>query len=359
MRNADVAARQTGRVAIPAFAWPALALVVAYSAFWCAYGQSGQSKKNPVAAPGTRTQPAPAAELTAIEARLTAIEQTLSRTSIDSRLTEIREAVDKLKPSSLFTIVLPSLIAALAGLAGVLIGSYGNERLQKVRLAQEAVLANAKAQQERDLSERQAKFEIGTAVIDWELKQLSLLYGPLRALLGQSFGLYREMNEVLLAHKDKFRLIPIPTATDPDRKEFQIQASPGNWTRFRTVIHISEVYGHGFGVDTYFDEIVSIGAQMVKIIQQHAGYARAQEKDLMGVFAKYLAHFAVLKAVHKAAIGKSGPERANGSPSAPTPTPALQVNLSAVFPEVIHDLINQGFEALTVDIDQWHQKAVT
>jgi hypothetical protein len=40
-----------------------------------------------------------------------------------------------------------------------------------------------KAAQDLALSHRQAKLEIGSAVVDWEIKQLSLLYGPLRALL--------------------------------------------------------------------------------------------------------------------------------------------------------------------------------
>jgi hypothetical protein len=193
-------------------------------------------------------------------------------------------------------------------------------------------------------------------VVESKLKQLSLLYGPLRALLGQSFGLYREMNAILLTHPDKFRLLP--TGTDPDAKEFQIETSPGNWTRFRTVIHIFNVYGQGLGVDTYFDEIVSIGAQMVKIIQENAGYARPQERDLMVVFGRYLAHFAVLKAVHDAAKANVGTGQAGGAARSATVTPLLQVNVSAAFPEVIHTLINQGFDALTTDIEQWHQKAV-
>jgi hypothetical protein len=336
--------------------WPTLALAIASLTFWYANGQPAQPKKSPPIPP-SRVQPNPAPELTVIENRLAAIEQTLSRTNIDARLAEIQAAVNKLSPPSLLTTLMPALIAALAGLTGVFIGSIGNERLQKARLGQEAILANSKAQQERELSEKQAKLQIGSAVIDWKLKQLSLLYGPLRALLGQSLGLYREMNEALVAaHADKFRFIE--SGTDPDKKQFQIQTSPGNWTRFRTVIHIFEVYGHGFGVETYFDEIVSIGAQMVKIIQEHAGYARAQEKDLMGVFGKYLAHFAVLKAVHEAAKAKAAAEKAAGTGEPSTFAPPLQVNLSAVFPEVIHTLINQGFDALTADIEQWHQKAV-
>jgi len=339
LRNADATAKRSARRAacFKTFARSTLALAVACSAFWCANAQSPQSRKNPVQPPGSRTPSNPPPELTAIEGRLAAIEQTLNRTSIDARLADIRDAVDKLKPPSFLTTILPSGIAALAGLLGVLAGGLLNGRLQKA------------------LSDKQAKLQIGSAVIDWKLKQLSLLYGPLRALLGQSFGLYREMNTILLTRTDKFRYNP--TGTDPDKKEFEVETSPGNWTRFRTVIHILEVYGKGFGVDTYFDEIVSIGSQMVKIIQEHAGYARPEEKDLMGVFGKYLAHYAVLKAVHEAAkanvAGQPG-----GTAGPATPTPPLQVNVSAAFPEVIHTLINQGFDALASDIEQWHQKAV-
>jgi len=300
-----------------------------------------------------RVESNPAPDATAIERRLVAIEQTLSRTSIDARLAEIQAAVNKLSPPSLFTTALP----ALTGLLGVFIGGIINERLQKARLNQEATLAASKAQQDRELSEKQAKLQIGSAVIDWKLKQLSQLYGPLRALLGQSLGLYREMNEALVAARaDKFRFIE--GGTDPDKKQFQIQTPPGNWTRFRTVIHIFEVYRQGFGVEAYFDEIVSIGGQMVKIIKEHAGYARPQEKDLMGVFGKYLSHFAVLKAVHEAAKARAVTQ-GDGAEASATVTPPPQVNLSAAFPEVIHKLIDQGFEGLTTDIEQWHQKAVT
>jgi hypothetical protein len=81
-------------------------------------------------------------------------------------------------------------------------------------------------------------------------------------------------------------------------EEFQIRAPTQEWERFRRVMHIDQVYGQAFGVETYFDEIVSIGARIVTIIEQHAGYARPEEEQLMNVFAKYLAHFAVLKHLH-------------------------------------------------------------
>lgn len=86
----------------------------------------------------------------------------------------------------------------------MLLGGILNERLQRRRLVQEIHLANSKAdqekqlaadkaRQEREFSEKQSQLQIGHAVVEWELKQLSLLYGPVRALLGQSFGLYRQM----------------------------------------------------------------------------------------------------------------------------------------------------------------------
>jgi hypothetical protein len=223
----------------------------------------------------------------------------------------------------------------------------------------EKELATAKAEQERELSERQAKLQIGGAVVEWQLKQLSLLYGPVRALLGQSFGLYRQMNKVLeRADNTRFRFANVKAG--PDAQEFQIQTSPITWERFRAVLHISQVYGKGFGVETYFDEIVSIGERIVKIIEQHAGYARPEEAALMAVFAKYLAHFAVLKHLHGEAKTKTATKAESSSLDSVSDSPAksLKVDLSAVFPEELHTLINDGFDAITNDIGEWRRKAM-
>ena len=299
-----------------------------------------------------------------VEGRLAVIEQALN-TNIDAKLAVIEQSIRDIKPTPLVTTLIPSFIALIGALAGVLIGGYVNERLQRDRLNQETKiaadkavheneLASAKAQQDRELSEKQAKLQIGNAVIEWEFKQLSLLYGPLRALLGQSLALYGEMNRVLLKHTDSFRTIDAPDR--PDGREFQIRVSQDEWSRFRTVIHIREVYGKGLGVETYFDEIVLIGGKMVQIIQQHAGYARAEENELMGIFGKYLAHFAVLKSMHDAVAAKLSSSSPEDSAIA-TPPSAPDVNLSAAFPHTIHDLINQGFDAITADIQQWRRRA--
>ena len=296
--------------------------------------------------------PEPNAELAAIEGRLAAIEKKIEPAGLDSRLEELEQLIRGLKPSPLYMTLSPSLIAFLGALAGVWIGGWNAERLQRARLAQDEKVADKKSAQDLALSEKQAKLQIGNAVIEWEIKQLSLLYGPLRALLGQSVALYRETNTVLIERSKRFRMINV----GEEKPEFQIETTPGVWTRFRTVLHIFEVYGKDYGVEAYFDEIVSIGAEMVKIIQQQAGYARAEEKDLMAVFGRYLAHFAVLKSMHEAAKAKVMPSKPDADAGALT-RPAPTVNLSAAFPDTIHGLINQGFDAITADILQWRKRA--
>jgi hypothetical protein len=126
------------------------------------------------------------------------------------------------------------------------------------------------------------------------------------------------------------------------------------------VMHIEQVYGLGFGVETYFDEIVSIGARIVTIIEQNAGYARPEEVQLMNVFARYLAHFAVLKHLHgiaRAALANARSQSFSSTNETDT-IENLKVDVSAVFPVELHDLINQGFNAITKDIEQWRAKAL-
>ena len=87
-------------------------------------------------------------------------------------------------------------------------------------------IAEVKAKQDRDLSEQHAKLQIGQAVVEWELKQSSLLYGPMRALLRQSVTMYRQMNQALVSRNgNRFRLSD--TERHPDGwGVFQIQTSP-------------------------------------------------------------------------------------------------------------------------------------
>lgn len=283
-----------------------------------------------------------------IESHLTAIEQQADKSSdLESHLARIEKNTNDLKGSEWLKISLPAIISTLSALAGLWLGNYWTGKLQKDRLAQEVALAQQKA-----------KGDIGSSVIEWELKQLSLLYGPMRALLGQSLGLYRQMNKVLAEmHKDEFRLVQ--SESSPDGLTLEIRSRSGEWERFRTVLHISRVYGHRYGIDTYFDEIVRIGGSMVEIIKQQAGYSRPEESELMMVFARYLAHYAILNHVHEEAEQQRAKHEHVASSKTNGDDSALVVDLSATFPEEIHGLINRGFAALTTSVQGWRQKAVS
>src|SRR5437867_2902747 len=173
----------------------------------------------------------------ALEQRLDSIDQTIRDSDVNSRLTEIEKALRDVKRSSMLSTILPAIIAAIAAIVGVFMGGFVNDRLQRTRLVQEekvanakaaheTLLADAKAKQERELAEKQSKLQIGNAVVEWQLKQLYLLYGPVRALLGQSFGLYRQMNKVLEhADSERFRIVKVREAQSQNAEyseEFQI-----------------------------------------------------------------------------------------------------------------------------------------
>jgi hypothetical protein len=79
----------------------------------------------------------------------------------------------------------------------------------------------------------------------------------------------------------------------------------------------------------------------------------------MTVFAKYLAHHAVLKHLHGVAQERSASPRAQSEDSQRETdfVEQMKVDVSAVFPVELHELINQGFKAITKDIEQWREKA--
>jgi hypothetical protein len=143
------------------------------------------------------------------------------------------------------------------------------------------------------------------------------------------------MNQALVrSNGDRFRLVS--GDSDVDGRLFQIKLLAGDWERFRAVIHMSEVYGKGYSVETYVTEIVAIGARIEKIIHEHAGYAR------------YLAHFAVFKNVCDQARTAVTAQDRRATPTAPQEVTygALTVDLSVVFPQEIRTLVNTGFDAI-------------
>ena len=257
----------------------------------------------------TTAQSAPPKEWGEITARLAVIDSTVARLA--------RPA----KPG-LWSILMP----AMFGLIGVVIGGILN-------LIGQHFAATARA-----------KAELGGAAVQWQLKQLAELYGPLHALLLQSHTLYRDMNAVLERREsDRFKLLPAAPG-DPvylDNKVFKIKVGEA-WIPFRTIMHLHDVYGKEYGVEPYFDEIVSIGGQIAKVIHDKAGYARPEELELSEVFGRYLAHYSVLIQLHAALKD---------------PAKKIPVDQWAVFPNEMQGLVAKGFKAISDDLMEWRARA--
>jgi hypothetical protein len=244
--------------------------------------------------------------------------------------------------------------AAWLGLGGTLVGA--------IVAALVAILTqHLRARQDRELASERARLEINTSFVEWHLKQLSELYGPLHALLQQSQSLYRHMNSVLIG-KDgaKFRMQKSAGTDRIDGKVFEICIG-NEWVRFRTVLHISEVYDCGYGVEDYFDEISDIGGRMVTVIREKAGYALPEQTDLVPLFGKYLAHQAVLERLvkhHKTLAGRAT-QAADGKPVSTPPTKdgGINVDESAVFPGEIQGIVATGYQTIINELNAWRQKA--
>lgn len=192
---------------------------------------------------------------------------------------------------------------------------------------------------QRSLNREQEKAKVSNAYIEWQLKQLSVLYGPLRALLGQSIAIYRQMNMVLIAADDKKFRLELKPGADADGFEFQIFLA-GSWERFRTVEHLPVVYKKGYGVEPYFDDVVKAGAAIAEMIRQNAGYVRQEDKTLVTVMGTYLAHYGVLCRLHELAV--------KGEEVKPT-----SADIKASFPHAIHELVDQGFDAINTQVMEW------
>ena len=251
-------------------------------------------------------------------------------------------------------------IGLLSSLGGVAVGALVTLLTQRRMLAHQNELADKAASnaieiserrvaQDRELAAARARLEIGNSFVQWQLKQLSQLYGPLHALFQQSQSLYRHMNSVLEARSPgQFRLRDDPTSDRIDKRLFEI-CLEDRWRRFRTVLHIDKVYGHAFGVEDYFDGIAAIGARIVKVIEENAGYARPEQRDLVSLFGRYLAHQAVLERLikhHKSRLDNPSLVLA-----------PMSVDESAVFPAEIQTVIDTGYHSITEELNAWRARA--
>lgn len=321
--------------------WVAVALVLAWH-------QLGYAQGTPTTAAGGS---APAAPLTG--APQPAAPKDLAE--VADRLRAIDTAVSKLAAKAAETDYKPALFGLGGSLLGVVVGGLITAWIQRKRMAHDKQLADDKATHERGLAENRAKLEIGNSIVQWQLKQLSELYGPLHALLRQSNALYRHMNEVL-RKKDPARF-QFVHGVDFDEKEFQISLN-NEWVRFRTIMHIDQVYGRNYGIEPYFDGLVEIGDRIVEVISEKAGYARPEQNDLILVFGKYLAHYSVLQRLHSSSKEKHAARNVNGGAESKDTLPAdILVDESAVFPQQIQRLVDEGFQEINKELNEWRLKA--
>lgn len=192
---------------------------------------------------------------------------------------------------------------------------------------------------QRSLNREQAQAVVSNSYVEWQLKQLSELYGPLRALLGQSNAMYRQMNRVLAAAEPNLFRLRKEEGGDFDNEVFEILVD-GHWCRFRTVKHLVEVYNKGYGVEPYFDDVVKVGARIADLIRDKAGYAQPSDQQLIDVMGSYLAHYAVLSRLYQQAKDGESP-RSN------------KADEQATFPIAIQKLVNDGFATLNVEVMDW------
>lgn len=264
---------------------------------------------------------------------------------MDGRLDAIYKRIVKLTEKSSTVTIWPAVLALIGTALGAVIAVIIANRNLKFQ----EKLAENKAQLDSELARQKAGLDIGNSFAQWQLKQLSDLYGPLHALFRQSIGLYRHMNVVLVnKNATKFRLLQATTGEGFDGQVFEICVN-GNWDRFRTVLHIDEVYGCGYGIEEYFDEIIKIGGLITKVISEKAGYTRPGSSELLVVFGRYLAHYSVLERLHcqiKAKLSKGDSSIGN----------EIVVDGRAAFPHEIHGLIEQDFMAINQELSEWRTK---
>lgn len=265
---------------------------------------------------------------------------------VNGRLDEIDKGIAKLSEKSAATTIWLAILPLLGTIVGAMIAVIIASR----NLEFQGKLAKDKAQLDSELARQKAGLDIGNSFAQWQLKQLSDLYGPLHALFCQSVGLYRHMNVVLVKKApEKFRLQQATTGEGIDDGQVFEICVDGCWERFRTVLHIDEVYGRRYGIEEYFDEIVKIGGHITKVISEKAGYSRPGSSKLLAVFGRYLAHYSVLERLHcqvKTKLSTGGSSLDN----------EIVVDGRAAFPQEIHRLVEQDFMAINQELSEWRAK---
>jgi|GEM_PF-6055560 len=249
------------------------------------------------------------------------------------------EAVNRARPPWWQTALPGVLTAVLVGLFGFL----GNRKLQERAHSFESSAASGRHEFELRLAKQKAGLDATKELIAWRVRQMEQLYGPLRALLGQSKAvtdlLHQQLHDALPEGERDTRWVDDPKSTSG--QSFQILDENGVWKPFRLLEQLPALYAKPrTHIGPLVAEILNIGEQMVKIIRERAGLMLSNQKDLADVFAKYLAHFAFLKECDTACRDEKTRNQA-------------QHYTTGFYPREINKLVEAGFLQLNGELTQW------
>ncbi|MGE0683197.1 MAG: hypothetical protein AB7P69_20145 [Candidatus Binatia bacterium] len=180
----------------------------------------------------------------------------------------------------------PTLVAALIAGLLTLLSAYFTAKREERR-------AELTAQRSLELARQEAVFSHTEKILEFRLKQMELFYAPMFALLEQSRALYDKMLYQLVEDEpERYKLL---TGPDPEGYRMHVRAQDGDWKGFRLLDQFPAVKTNQKAL-TLAEQILHIGDQITKIISDRAGLA---SNDLIDLLGEYLAHHAVLSAVHK------------------------------------------------------------
>ncbi len=181
---------------------------------------------------------------------------------------------------------------AIAGGVIALFGVWLNARQQEKR---EQERMRHEAQHQREVARLEASTIYADKLLDLRLKQLELFFAPLHALLEQSKGVYAKLQMQLLEDKETYREVPDPQF---EEKQMKLQVRWRNeWHDWRMLDQMPPLKGNPLYAPL-IAEIVRIGEKMTALIAKYSAFS-LDESGVSDVYGEYLAHFAILRSIHK------------------------------------------------------------
>lgn len=199
----------------------------------------------------------------------------------------------------LLTTIAGALIAGLAGFLGIRFNASREARREQERMKHEADLnrqkVEAEAQHQLALARLEASTTYADKLLDLRLKQLELFFAPLHALLEQSKGVYTKLKTQLLEDKENYREVPDPQF---EGKQMKLQVRWCNdWHDWRMLDQMPPLKGNPLYAPL-IAEIIRIGEEMTALIAKYGAFS-LDESGVSDVYGEYLAHFAILRSIHK------------------------------------------------------------